>query len=125
MKYNQLYEIWKEADREATEAAKSLGLAQAVDMFVIYALATHACLPQINIVARYVRRAPTSFTPVVDRLTEQGLIERETTVDRRSKNLMLTEAGAAMRDRVIFQVAQVEEAIMAITQTGLNGKAAR
>jgi DNA-binding MarR family transcriptional regulator len=49
-----------------------------------------------------------TVTGIVDRLEERGLVERRTAAhDRRVKMLVVTEAGGAIRDRVVARFAQV------------------
>jgi DNA-binding MarR family transcriptional regulator len=51
--------------------------------------------------ARAVGRAPTSFTPILDKIASKGLVERRPEpADRRAVNIYLTEQGKKLRKQV-------------------------
>ena len=64
----------------------------------------------------------TNFVPLFDALERRGLVERRAvTGDRRAKGLFLTEAGAALIDRLATAIAAHEARFTA--RIGTDGKA--
>lgn len=60
--------------------------------------------------ARSVGRAATSFTPTLDRLEKEGLIERQLhPSDRRAVLICLTRNGLALKDTIIGILAECEK----------------
>lgn len=64
---------------------------------------------QASELARAVGRAPTSFTPILDKLQERGLIERKPHgIDRRALSIHLTPASEALRTKIEKDAEAVE-----------------
>jgi DNA-binding MarR family transcriptional regulator len=60
---------------------------------------------------------PSTITGVVDRLEEEGFVERQMSVDdRRIKLLALTPAGLAMRDKVLAKLFTPPDELLALPQ---------
>lgn len=62
--------------------------------------------------ARAVGRAATSFTPILDKLQNKGMIERRPDpADRRAVRIHLTAAAANTRDKVLASADQIDARI--------------
>lgn len=62
--------------------------------------------------ARAVGRAATSFTPILDKLQNKGMIERRPDpADRRAVRIYLTVKGAQLRDRVLQAAEQIDNRV--------------
>jgi DNA-binding MarR family transcriptional regulator len=62
--------------------------------------------------ARAVGRAATSFTPILDKLQQKGLIERRPDpADRRAVRIYLTDKGQKSREDVLRSAKQVDDQI--------------
>ena len=67
---------------------------------------------QASALARAVGRAPTSFTPILDKLQENGLIERKPhKEDRRALSIYLTQKALDMKDSIESEARLVEDYI--------------
>lgn len=81
-------------------AAHDLGLT-VLEMYALRALYGRDGLHASDL-ARAVGRAATSFTPILDKLQDKGLVERARDLsDRRAIRIYLTSAGWAQRDAVM------------------------
>ncbi len=59
--------------------------------------------------ARAVGRAATSFTPILDKLQNKGMIERRPDpADRRAVRIYLTPKGTQLRERVMMAAEQID-----------------
>ena len=59
-----------------------------------------------------VGRAATSFTPILDKLENKGLIERRShPADRRAVKIHLTKKGQALKERIAASAEQIESKI--------------
>jgi DNA-binding MarR family transcriptional regulator len=65
-----------------------------------------------NSLARAVGRAPTSFTPILDKIAAKGLVERRPEPsDRRAINIYLTEKGNRLRKPVQAAFEQADKQV--------------
>lgn len=61
---------------------------------------------------------PSNVTGIVDRLERRGLVERRADPrDRRVKQLVLTERGRSLRERLLVELAQPPSAIVELSAT--------
>lgn len=69
--------------------------------------------------ARAVGRAATSFTPILDKLQDKGLVERRPDpTDRRAVRIYLTSKGAAQRKAVLNSAEQIDKQIREMFPNG-------
>jgi DNA-binding MarR family transcriptional regulator len=69
--------------------------------------------------ARAVGRAATSFTPILDKLQDKGLIERRPDpADRRAVRIYLTDKGHKTRDGVLSSAKQIDARIQKLVPNG-------
>jgi DNA-binding MarR family transcriptional regulator len=82
-----------------------------LERYIMRALYEHDGQHASNL-ARAVGRAATSFTPLLDKLQEKGLIERRLDLsDRRAIYIYLTDAGKAAQDAILDPLQAVDERI--------------
>ena len=83
-------------------------------LYVLYALGTEATPAMPSALARYAGYPATSFTPVLDRLEDSGLIRREANkADRRAVTIHLTDKARALMPKVMEAVADIEATVFA------------
>jgi DNA-binding MarR family transcriptional regulator len=69
--------------------------------------------------ARAVGRAATSFTPILDKLQDKGLVERRPDpTDRRAVRIYLTPKGVAQRKAVLNSAEQIDKQIREMFPNG-------
>ncbi len=92
------------------QTAHNLGLS-VLEMYALRALYARDGLHASDL-ARAVGRAATSFTPILDKLQDKGLVERERDLsDRRAIRIYLTSAGWAQRDAVMAAFCDLDAGI--------------
>jgi DNA-binding MarR family transcriptional regulator len=75
----------------------------------------------MSTLAGYLSCDASNVTGLVDRMEARGLVERRSSEqDRRVKMLVLTEAGAALRERLLERMAEPPEAIAALGDEDLR-----
>ncbi|WP_338863557.1 MarR family transcriptional regulator [Myxococcus stipitatus] len=75
----------------------------------------------MSTLANYLSCDASNVTGLVDRLEARGLVERRSSEqDRRVKMLVLTEAGAALRERLMARMAEPPELIAALSDEDLR-----
>lgn len=75
----------------------------------------------MSTLAGYLSCDASNVTGLVDRMEARGLVERRSSEqDRRVKMLVLTEAGAALRERLLDRIAEPPEAIAALPDEDLR-----
>jgi DNA-binding MarR family transcriptional regulator len=88
-------------------AAEKVGM-NVLEWYIIRALLAQDG-QQASELARAVGRAPTSFTPILDKLQARGLIERRPHgVDRRALSIHLTPTSEALRAQIEAEAQDVE-----------------
>jgi len=74
----------------------------------------------MSTLANYLSCDASNVTGLVDRMEARGLVERRgSEQDRRVKMLVLTEAGAALRERLLERLAEPPESIASLTEPDL------
>ncbi|QSQ12907.1 MarR family winged helix-turn-helix transcriptional regulator [Myxococcus landrumensis] len=75
----------------------------------------------MSTLANYLSCDASNVTGLVDRMEARGLVERRSSEqDRRVKMLVLTEAGAALRERLLERMAEPPELIAALADEDLR-----
>nr|WP_163995155.1 MarR family transcriptional regulator [Pyxidicoccus caerfyrddinensis] len=75
----------------------------------------------MSTLANYLSCDASNVTGLVDRMEARGLVERRSSEqDRRVKMLVLTDAGAALRERLLERMAEPPEAIAAMGDDDLR-----
>ena len=101
--------------------AKFMGLAREFELappqlYALRALEPDSPLPMSEL-AGCLHLDNSTVTGIVDRLEERGLVERRTAAhDRRVKMLVVTDAGAEVRARVMERWAQVPTPLTKLTE---------
>ena len=109
-----LLDLWGSQRRRLPEIAAEVGLAPR-QAHLLRLLEPGTPLPMSRL-AGALRCDPSNVTGIVDRLEEQGLIERRTAPDdRRVKMLALTRKGARVRDRIRRRWLEPPEAIASLS----------
>ncbi|MBZ4396127.1 MarR family transcriptional regulator [Myxococcus sp. MISCRS1] len=75
----------------------------------------------MSTLANYLSCDASNVTGLVDRMEARGLVERRSSEqDRRVKMLVLTEAGVALRERLLERLAEPPEPIAALSDEDLR-----
>lgn len=100
----------KNVEQLYDKAAKQAGLS-VLEWYILRALYAQDG-QQASELARAVGRAPTSFTPILDKLEERGLIARNKhATDRRALAIYITPEAEKLRDTIESEARVVEDYI--------------
>jgi DNA-binding MarR family transcriptional regulator len=84
------------------------------ELHILHSLYVHSNGVHASELAASVGKAPTSFTPILDKLVAKGFVERRPDPeDRRAVLIFLTPIGEASRDQVIQDIKPIERRLRA------------